>query len=120
MKLALVAAVLFFASNSLLLAGGGRPPTRVQVTAQEFSYTLSRLHVHAGTATIELVNLGQDLHDLRLQRHGSRHIAGLPVVAPGDHADLTVKLRPGRYSFWCSIANHRKLGMHAQLIVLTP
>ena len=113
MRLALVAALLFFGT-----AGGGQ--TRVQVTAQEFSYTLSRLHVHAGTTTIELVNLGQDLHDLRLQRRGSRHIAGLPTVAPGGHADLTVTLRPGRYSFWCSIANHRRLGMHAQLIVLSP
>lgn len=113
MKIALVAAALLFATT-----GGGQ--TRVQVTAQEFSYTLSRQQVRAGTATIELVNLGQDLHDLRVQRRGSRHVAGLPVVAPGGHADLTVKLRPGRYSFWCSIANHRQLGMHARLIVLSP
>lgn len=119
MKLAVVAAVAFCAGNSLLLAGS-RAPARVQVTAQEFSYTLSRLHVHAGTATIELVNFGQDLHDLRLQRRGSQHIAGLGVVAPGEHADLTLKLRPGRYSLWCSVANHRQLGMHAQLIVLSP
>jgi plastocyanin len=112
-KLAVIAAAAFLATS-----GGGQ--TRVQVTAQEFSYTLSRLQVHAGTATVELVNLGQDLHDLRLQRDGSRHIAGLGVVAPGEHADLTVRLRPGRYSLWCSIANHRQLGMHARLIVLSP
>jgi plastocyanin len=112
MKLALVAAAVF--------AGGlvhTPAPTRVQVVAKEYSFGLSRLHVKAGTATFELANFGEDPHDLRIQRVGARHIAGTPVVAPGDRADLTVKLAPGRYSFWCSIANHRALGMRATLVV---
>jgi plastocyanin len=92
-------------------------PARVQVVAKEYSFTLSRLHVRAGQATIELANFGQDPHDLRLQRAGARHIAGLGTVAPGRLADLTLKLAPGRYSLWCSIANHRQLGMHAVLTV---
>lgn len=99
------------------LALGGAAPSRVQVVAKEYSFSLSRLHVQAGTATIELQNLGEDPHDLRLQRAGARHIAGLGTVAPGDVADLTLKLAPGRYSLWCSIANHRQLGMHATLVV---
>jgi plastocyanin len=92
-------------------------PARVQVGAKEFSFTLSRLHVKPGQATIQLVNYGQDPHDLRIQRVGARHIAGTPTVAPGGHADLTLTLRKGRYLFWCSLANHRKLGMHATLVV---
>jgi plastocyanin len=108
-KLALVACAVLFAS-----AGG---PSHVQVTAREYSFALSRQHLQAGTATIELANLGQDPHDLRLQRIGARHIAGLGEVAPGAHADLTARLAPGRYSLWCSIANHRRLGMRAILVV---
>lgn len=92
-------------------------PARIQVSAKEFSFTLSRLHVKHGQATVELVNYGQDPHDLRIRRIGERHIAGLPVVAPGGHADLTLTLRPGRYLFWCSLANHRQLGMHGTLLV---
>jgi plastocyanin len=91
--------------------------TRVQVSAKEFSYTLSRLHVKPGHATIELVNFGQDPHDLRVQRVGARHIAGTSVVAPGGVADLSLTLKKGRYLFWCSIANHRALGMRGTLIV---
>jgi plastocyanin len=75
------------------------------------------VHVRAGTATIELANFGQDPHDLRLQRAGARHIAGLGVVGPGKRTDLSLKLAPGRYSVWCSIANHRALGMRATLVV---
>jgi plastocyanin len=96
---------------------GGAAPARVQVVAKEYSFTLSRLHVKAGSATFELANFGQDPHDLRLQRAGARHIAGLGVVAPGKRADLTLKLLAGRYSLWCSVANHRALGMHATLVV---
>ena len=103
------------ASNSLLLAA---PPSRVQVVAKEYSFALSRLQVKQGAAVIELANFGQDPHDLRLQRVGARHIAGLGVVAPGDRAELSLKLAPGRYSLWCSVANHRALGMRATLIVV--
>jgi plastocyanin len=104
-----------------LLAGtltiGGSAPARVQVVAKEYSFSLSRLHVKAGSATIELANFGQDPHDLRLQRSGARHIAGLGVVAPGKRADLSLQLLPGRYSLWCSVGNHRALGMRATLVV---
>ena len=99
------------------LSFGGSSPARVQVVAKEYSFSLSRLHVTAGAATIELANFGQDPHDLRLQRAGARHIAGLGVVAPGARQDLSLRLAPGRYSLWCSVANHRPLGMHATLVV---
>jgi plastocyanin len=92
-------------------------PTRLQVVAQEYSYTLSRLKVHAGPALIELDNMGQDPHDLRVQRAGSRHIAGLGVIKPGSRATLSLKLPPGRYSFWCSVADHRARGMRATVTV---
>jgi plastocyanin len=103
-----------------LLAGGlavSAPPARVQVVAKEFSFAVSRVQVKHGPAVIELANFGQDPHDLRLQRAGARHIAGLGVVAPGERAELAVNLPRGRYSLWCSVANHRALGMRATLVV---
>jgi len=89
----------------------------MQVVAHEFSFTLSRTTLKPGTAVIELANFGQDVHDLRVQRIGAKHVAGLGEVAAGARGDLTVRLAPGRYSFWCSVANHRKLGMHTTLVV---
>ena len=37
--------------------------------------------------------------------------------SPGRLAELTLTLAPGRYSLWCSIANHRHLAMRATLLV---
>ena len=98
-------------------------PTRVQVTAKEFYYTLSGLtgrSVKAGPAIIEFVNYGEDPHDMRVERVGGTRVYGTPVLQPGSYYDLSVKLLPGRYELWCSIANHRQLGMEATLIVTRP
>ena len=50
---------------------------------------------------------------MRIQRVGDAHVYSTPIVQPGDHYDLSMKLVPGRYLLWCSIANHRQLGMQA-------
>jgi plastocyanin len=112
-KLALLAGIVL----APLVHATSPAPAQMQVVAREYSFALSRLHVKAGPAVIELANFGQDPHDLRLQRRGARHIAGLGVVAPGQRAELSHKLPPGRYSLWCSVANHRLLGMRASLVV---
>jgi uncharacterized cupredoxin-like copper-binding protein len=121
MKLALlagiVAAVGLGVGAGAALAVRGAGPHRMQVVAKEYSLGLSRTHLKAGRAVIELANFGMDQHDLRLQRVGARHIAGIGIVDPGSRADLNLKLAPGRYLVWCSIANHRALGMRATLVV---
>lgn len=96
------------------------PPARVQVVAQEFRYSLSRTKVQAGRVIIELVNHGQDTHDLDVQRIGGTHIFRFPSVQPGQVVDRELKLVPGRYQLWCAIADHRELGMHAVLRVVRP
>jgi plastocyanin len=104
------------------LAFGATPkpktfPTRIQVTAKEFFYTLSSRSVKAGPAIIQFVNYGEDPHDMRVERVGGTHVYGTAELQPGGHVDLSVKLLPGRYELWCSIANHRQLGMEAVLVV---
>jgi hypothetical protein len=95
-----------------------RPPARVQVVAQEFRYSLSRTRVKAGRVIVELVNRGQDTHDLDLRRVGSVRIIRFPSVQPGQVVDRELKLVPGTYVLWCAIADHRERGMHAVLHVV--
>ena len=93
-------------------------PARVQVVAEEFSLTLSRQTIKAGPAIIELANFGEDPHDLKLRRLAR----GAPIlmireVAPARQVQLRVRLAPGRFVLWCSIADHRQRGMEARLRV---
>lgn len=92
-------------------------PTRVQVTAMEFYYVLSRRVVPPGPAIVQLVNFGQDAHDLRMQRLGGGRVYGTPVIQPGHLFNLKIDLESGTYELWCSVANHRALGMQARLVV---
>jgi hypothetical protein len=116
-----VKAALAFAAAALVVPAAQhakpKPPARLLVVAQEFDFRLSRLRVPAGPVRIEVVNFGEDPHDLELRRTGGRTIA-LPLVRPGGRAARTVTLRPGRYLLWCAVADHRERGMYATLRVL--
>ena len=95
-----------------------RPPARVQVTASEFELVLSRQAVKQGRAIIELVNLGEDPHDLALRRRakGARTYR-TKVVRPEGQTSISLRLYPGRYTLWCTVGDHRHHGMVATLIV---
>ena len=92
-------------------------PGWLGVSATEFHLTLSRGSVKAGRVIIQLQNAGQDVHDLRLRRIGGKRTYSLPVTTPGGRSTLTLRLLPGRYRLWCSLANHAQLGMRAVLRV---
>jgi plastocyanin len=92
-------------------------PARMQVSATEYNFGLSRHTIKAGRALIELANFGEDPHDLRLRRIGGTKIWGTRVVPSEDTATLSAKLLPGRYKLWCSLGDHRALGMEASLTV---
>ena len=94
------------------------PPARVQVAAQEFRFVLSRSTIKAGPAIVELVNYGEDAHDLLLKRVGGTHTYRTPIVQAGEHYDLSFRsLAVGKYVLTCGVANHAALGMRGVLVV---
>ena len=112
--LALTLAALVAAAHPVLAA---RPPARVQVTALEFEYRLSRLTVRQGPALIQLVNYGEDEHDLYVHRIGGTRTFRVRRILPGERATLSIRLLPGRYRLWCAVSDHRARGMRAILRV---
>ena len=97
--------------------GEARAPARLMVQADEYSLVLSRQSVVRGAALIQLVNRGEDPHDLRLRRTGGSHAISISETRPGGIATAMVRLRAGRYRLWCSLAGHRARGMRATLRV---
>jgi len=93
------------------------PPARLQVSADEFSLALSRSSIGNGPAIVELVNFGEDDHDLALRRVGGTRTFRIGVVHPGQTGSLEARLRPGRFTLWCTLADHRARGMRATLNV---
>jgi plastocyanin len=96
-------------------------PARVEVTAEDagaFRFVLSRPTVPAGKVIVEFVNRGQDEHNLNAIDPADSSVAGsLPDTASGAHLSLTLELRPGSYTLFCSLPTHEGKGMKATLVV---
>jgi plastocyanin len=93
-------------------------PPRLLVTGREFSLTLSRATIAPGRAIVQFVNSGEDLHDLVIRRTGGSRSFRSGVTSPGEVAQFTAPLKVGpRYVLFCSLANHRFIGMKAHLQV---
>src|SRR5580765_2387415 len=59
-------------------------PARVQVVSQEFHLSPSRYVLKSGPAIVELYNLGEDDHDLVIQRVGSSRPVGRIAALHSD------------------------------------
>ncbi|MFD2093939.1 cupredoxin domain-containing protein [Blastococcus deserti] len=90
----------------------------VTLTATEDDYTISldQDTLTAGTYEIEVVNDGRASHDLVVERDGEDVAASEPL-APGESGTVEVTLEPGEYVFYCSISNHRSMGMKIPVTV---
>ena len=90
----------------------------VQVTEKEWTLTLSRQSVRAGSVSVELVNFGMDTHDLVVK---STKVGSKPIrfkqLDPRGRTERVLKVVPGRYALWCSLPGHKARGMHATLTV---
>lgn len=104
-------------ATALVLLALAPAPARLQVGAEEFGYTLSRRSIKAGPAIVQLANFGEDEHDLRLRRAGGTRTYRIGKVRPGRVGELETRLLPGRFTLWCSLADHRRRGMSATLVV---
>jgi plastocyanin len=93
-------------------------PAHLQVSAKEFSFTLSHGSAPAGRIVLELVNDGEDEHNLHIRpAAGGPDVGALPTLQAGHHEDQEFNLPAGTYTFYCSMPGHEALGMKATFTV---
>lgn len=88
----------------------------VPVAAQDFAFELQATSLSAGEQTFELTNNGNASHDLVIERDGE-DVAATEIVGPGQTASVTATLEPGEYVIYCSVGNHRAMGMEVTVTV---
>jgi plastocyanin len=102
------------------------PPTvqAVGVTLDDrggYSARLSRATVAAGSVVVQLVNQGEDDHNLRVvpTDHAGATV-DFPLTASGSDSTQTLTLTAGSYRLFCTLTtpvNHETAGMNATLKV---
>jgi uncharacterized cupredoxin-like copper-binding protein len=97
-------------------AGGGAGQT-VDMTAADFKFDPSDPTVKSGNVTFNLKNEGQAPHSLEIEDVNGQDQEIEGDVAPGQSGTLTVNLPPGKYEFYCPVANHKEMGMEGDITV---
>jgi uncharacterized cupredoxin-like copper-binding protein len=97
-------------------AGGGAGQT-VDMTAADFKFDPSDTTVKSGNVTFNLKNQGQAPHSLEIEDVNGQDQEIEGDVAPGQSGTLTVNLPPGKYEFYCPVANHKDMGMEGDVTV---
>ena len=116
--LAIVAAGLVAAPSASPAGGEPQFPTRLLVTADEWSLALSRTKIDPGDSIVELYNRGEDAHDVRIKRGGKSGYVSIPETGSEQGTRIETRFKAGkRYVLWCSLEGHRALGMEAELRV---
>ena len=90
----------------------GPPVKTFQISAANFSYTPNKLTAPAGILQVDLKST-DGLHDFVIQG-----VPGFQIeVTSGNSTSGKVKLKAGKYTFYCDLPGHRQKGMEGTLTV---
>ena len=81
----------------------------------QLSYDTKQLSAKAGKVTIAFANASPIEHNVTIAQ-GSTVLGATPTFKGGSKT-LTLSLKPGTYTFYCSVPGHRQAGMEGTLTV---
>lgn len=100
--------------------GGGKPAVEengeltIEATAQ-LAYVTSSATAKPGPVTIKSPNPSGTPHNIAVEGGGLNEIG--EVVQDGGVSEVQAELKPGEYTFFCSVPGHREGGMEGKLTV---
>ena len=83
--------------------------------AGQLAYDTKQLSAKAGKVTIDMSNSSPVEHDVAVAQ-GSQVLGQTPVFTGGSKS-VTLTLKPGTYTFYCTVPGHRQAGMEGTLTV---
>lgn len=70
----------------------------------------------AGNDTLEFTNESPVPHDVKIESSSGEQVGGTEITSEGSES-ASVELKPGTYTFYCSVPGHREAGMEGTLTV---
>jgi len=95
---------------------GGSIVKLAAASGTELAYTTKEASANAGQVSIEFENPQALQHDVTVEDSGGKVLGATELVSEGS-ATATVNLKPGTYTFFCSVPGHRDAGMEGTLTV---
>jgi plastocyanin len=85
-------------------------------SGSELAYTTKSATAKAGNVTIEFDNQQSISHDVAVEDSSGKTVGETELVSDGS-ANAEVDLKPGTYTFFCTVPGHREAGMEGTLTV---
>jgi plastocyanin len=97
-------------------AGGGATVKFEADPNGQLAYTETDVTAKAGTDTIDFDNPASIGHDVVIEDQSGSEVASTDVITDST-TSTTADLKPGTYTFFCSVPGHREAGMEGTLTV---
>jgi plastocyanin len=82
----------------------------------ELAYTSTKETAKAGKVTVEFKNPQALTHDVAIENSAGEEVGATELIADGSDT-TTVDLKPGTYTYFCTVPGHREAGMEGTLTV---
>jgi plastocyanin len=96
--------------------GGGAIVNIAATEGTELAYTTKDASAPAGQVSIEFENPQALQHDVAIEDSSGKVVTQTELVAEGS-STATANLKPGTYTFFCTVPGHREAGMEGTLTV---
>jgi plastocyanin len=80
------------------------------------AFTSDAATAKAGDVSVNFTNSSPVPHDVRIEDKSGNDVGGTEVISEGSDSG-EVALKPGTYTFYCSVPGHRQAGMEGTLAV---
>ena len=80
------------------------------------AYTTTEASANAGKLTIDFNNPQSVTHDVAIEDSAEKTVAQTDLIGQ-EETSTTANLKPGTYTFYCSVPGHREAGMEGTLTV---
>lgn len=108
------------ASNGAATGGGGGGGSEIHIEAAEsgLAFTSDSMTAKAGkNVTLHFSNPQSIGHDVDIEDANGEEVAETDVITEGEDSTTIAELKPGEYTFYCSVPGHREGGMEGTLTV---
>lgn len=111
-------------ASAVRAPGSGKPAAekngKLEIAADptgQLAYVTKQASATAGSVTIDMPNMSGVSHNIAIQPGKSGPVIGASQFTTKTTASVTVKLKPGTYTFFCQAPGHRPAGMEGTLTV---
>jgi mono/diheme cytochrome c family protein len=108
--------------DAVKAAGGGQAAVEkngvLQIDADptgQLAYVTNKGSATPGALSLQSQNKSSTPHDIAITGNGVNGKG--PVVSGGKTSSVKVNLKPGTYTFFCSVPGHRQAGMQGKIVV---